>query len=359
MSKRFRISNSVIYLSTVIIMIIAKIIKIYLLDSNFFYDSKLLLEIMNNSLGANNSNYNYDFAANVYNFLNFFKINDVLVFDLIFGVFFTVVIVIVEKNLLSGYYSFVELIFLFMLVFFSNIYTFSLSKDLIQFVLISLFVFFVTKFNRFIPLFLIPLIPIFIIAYFLRNYFYAVICLYVLFFVCFSKIRNKKNILFSIILGIFALLLAIYFLQEINPNIYKEILRSNELYSSKEANSKIVNILGNTNFMNFAINYIINLFRLLFPFELLTKGIYYYVFVAYQLILLFILYKSVKKNYTNKKIMILLSMIVSHYLVCVLFEPDFGSFLRHQISMSIVYLPIIFYEWTGEQNELCLEFCNN
>jgi len=86
-------------------------------------------------------------------------------------------------------------------------------------------------------------------------------------------------------------------------------------------------------------NYFINLVRVLFPIELIFKGVKYIPFILYQIYITISLIKKVSKirnsEYTNRDTL-LLAIFIAYLLVASLYEPDFGSFIRHESTLSFI-----------------------
>ena len=105
---------------------------------------------------------------------------------------------------------------------------------------------------------------------------------------------------------------------------------------SVDAKTIILYILQGKSIALYYINYLINFFRLLFPIELILKSIKYIPYIVFQIWLSLKLW-SWKKNIKHEYVMLLYSYI----LVSTIFEPDFGSFLRHTIPYFIFIINLM------------------
>nr|WP_288305904.1 hypothetical protein [uncultured Romboutsia sp.] len=92
----------------------------------------------------------------------------------------------------------------------------------------------------------------------------------------------------------------------------------------------------NTNYFKFIFNYIINAFRMMFPIELITKGIKYIPFIIYQLFITTNILNLGKKLSRNN--ILIFATIVSFMMISIIFEPDFGSFIRHESALTLLLL---------------------
>ena len=85
---------------------------------------------------------------------------------------------------------------------------------------------------------------------------------------------------------------------------------------------------------------------MMFPVELILKGMQYVPFVVLQLCWTGLLCRAVwaavrgkwKESWPEKR---LLAVTAAWYLVAFLFEPDFGSFIRHQSSAFPLVFPVL------------------
>ena len=123
------------------------------------------------------------------------------------------------------------------------------------------------------------------------------------------------------------------------PDAYEQlVLRRSTLLEDIDANTLILNLYPGFSFASFCINYVINLFRILFPLELIRK-IKYIPFVVYQLYLTYNLFLGLKNN--RKEQFVNLSFLLAYTLMLVASESDFGTLVRHQSVLMFSYLYLI------------------
>lgn len=97
------------------------------------------------------------------------------------------------------------------------------------------------------------------------------------------------------------------------------------------------------------LNLPINVFRLLFPLEIAIRGPLYILFFIYQLMLDYLLYKALSrqfKDHKDSKSMILCSAFLAFVAVGSFFEPDFGSWLRHEVTTFPILQALFFAKGT-------------
>ena len=151
-------------------------------------------------------------------------------------------------------------------------------------------------------------------------------------------LKRKNKILWGILILILIVIFSLKF-----PKIVNLVLGVREKVNlhrleSPDAKTIINDWLDKDGMIFLYINYFINTLRLLFPVELLVKGIKYFPYIVFQIWFTKKLWnwKSIKNN----KVILLYSFI----LISGVFEPDFGSFLRHTIPYFIIIQNILFDE---------------
>ena len=98
---------------------------------------------------------------------------------------------------------------------------------------------------------------------------------------------------------------------------------------------------GNLNI--FLIDYAINEVRMMFPIELVNIGIFYLPFFIFQVFMLFYTIRGIKRlDRLDDKSFIGLCVFIAFYQGSVLFEPDFGSFVRHEAAAFPAIVLMVF-----------------
>lgn len=361
--KKKHSQNTFIYcLLIFIISLLVSIAKYNILPPKYFYDSNKIVNIMN---GIGNSDPSFDYAANFYKIIDIFKIkelnllisgnkiiiDEMLLWSLILSFLGTLLIflIIIKKEK----YSLVEYVFLYASIVLLNIYVFNISKDFIQFLFIlALSIVFINKkISNKTKILLMALILIYEALSF-RLYYgimaMLLVSIYTIYSIFFkNKTMTKKKLIQFIILSLIILFLEIFMVGLISKYSYNEIMYArssvNELReNSLDAVTMITEPLGNNdNIFIFIANYTINFIRMLFPIELLFKGIKYIPFALYQLFITYNLFKLGTNMNNDKNKQLLFNLILSYEMMSVLFEPDFGSFVKHQTAMSLLYMEMV------------------
>lgn len=190
-------------------------------------------------------------------------------------------------------------------------------------------------------------------TFYLRKY-YALVLIY--FFVVEFTINNwiikidatttkgKRNLMFSILglLAFFAccqyILLSV--MSVIDTETYLEMIRVNNREGAS-AVSEIAPIFGSENRALFTVDYFIKILRLMFPIELLLKGKVTYIFIV---VYHFMLFTYLIKCFTRFKWLVdsqkmALYLYLAFWMCSASFEPDFGSWIRHEgVAFPVIIL---------------------
>ena len=151
-------------------------------------------------------------------------------------------------------------------------------------------------------------------------------------------LKRKNKVLWGILILILIVIFSLKF-----PKIVNLVLGVREKVNlhrleSPDARTIISDWLDKDGMIFLYINYFINTLRLLFPVELLVKGIKYFPYIVFQIWFTKKLWNW--KNIKEDKVILLYSFI----LIGGIFEPDFGSFLRHTVPYFIIIQNILFNE---------------
>lgn len=348
MSKK--ISKNLFYILLIIIIetIVIKAFMYDVLPKKYFYDSYHIQNVM---MEIGDTDKSYSYVAGIFKKINFMNLNNIKQWGYaISGLFTTILVVILYKR---GKLNKHESIFVFVCIALLNIYVFGLSKDIIQF--IYFFVIYVIVNNKKMGNNSKLILICMVLLYEALNFrvYYAIMaillvtiyCIYL--FMIKEKQINKKGILKIISFAMALFFIEVFIVQLISSENYYSILyarssvnivRTNDI----DAVTMINDFLGkNTNYIIFIGNYCINFIRMSAPIELIFKGIKYIPFILFQL---YITYQiSVMSRNLNEKNILWYSIVLSFVMISTIFEPDFGSFIRHESALMLVLLKIIEY----------------
>ena len=323
-----------------IIAIFCKYFQFGYLSSKYFIDSnKILLMIRDINITRSLS---YEVTASFFRNINFFKFDSL--FD--WSIYLTVIFNIIFFILLICYkeYTISELIFIYASMALLDIFSFNLSKEIIQILIFNL-IYFIILLKCISNKKKVLLINIILIleSIFFRNYYILFLISFNITYYYFSttKIKSiqKMTPLKKLILSIITFLIILGTSVFIVPSLYYSLLEIRYIseYNLAGANTVIKNVFQNdSSYYYYILNYIVNFIRILMPIELLKKGIYYFPFVIYQLSVTYYIISSIKE-YKTKNI-ITVAVVLAYFMTSVTFEPDFGSVVRHESTIFMLLL---------------------
>lgn len=354
--------HQIALLSVFPMSVILKIVQFKFLPQKFFFDGIHILNLMNKDELHFTEAHAYDNSALLFKTLNIFGCSSQLEWSVLItstvSIYMLFLILTIDINSLFDYTK-----VLFVLGI-TNIYVFNISKDIIQFVFFFFVALIVNKDNRNFKLSIILIFIVFYLeSYLFRSYYILTACFVLILSMILDitlnhKISTKRKIALIIISMFVFLLVFLKLCEYIKPDDYKELMEiRNRLTLNRVGgeNSKtlIVNLIDDKgNVFVYSINYIINAVRMMIPIELLTKGFYYYPFVAFQFISTFSLFRCIiRYNILNSSNKLALIVMISYYMVAFLFEPDFGSFVRHEAATIPLFIQLLFYKSSEAKDE--------
>lgn len=341
--------DTLFFISLIFIEFIAiKIFQFNFLPAKYFYDSNKILDMI--LYGTRYNDLAYDFSAQIFSKINILNLDSLEKWAYFIGTIFTCILFILLLK--RKEYSKWQYLFIYTSIALLNIYVFNLSKDIIQFAifLIIYLVLLLKKIDSFKKMILIA--GIILAESFLFRIYYAImamniVTMWIIYKTIIEKKRlNKRVFIKLVIIALIAFFTEIFIVSMINNDNYQRILYARYGVNSLRTNDMDVNTIindplgENTNYFKFVLNYIINLIRLMIPLELLLKGMKYIPFVIYQIAIIWLLVKSCKK--ANEKNALTIIVILSFIIISIIFEPDFGSFIRHESSLFLLFLDLTF-----------------
>ena len=340
---------------------IIKIIQYTILPDKYFYDSRKILAIMNGSALTDKG---YSFTANFFKKINIFGFYDIKQWSIAISIVFLIFFIVFFSKRRFNFIEFVYIIIAYALL---NIYVFNLSKDIIQlfFFIIVYFICSNQKYSNKKKIIIVS--GIFIIeSLFFRTYYFIIgiltIGLYYIYCIFFEneKIQNKKRTGFIVIISFILFMFMIFILQKISSENYMLIINarssSNIYRDSTDAVTMINDIFKNTNYFFFVINYIINTVRIMFPIELIVKGIKYLPFIILQIFFSGVLLKNL--IHVKKEKSIYIFAVMAFTMVSIIYEPDFGSVIRHE-SVLIMFVLELLNNREDEKNGKSISYNTN
>ena len=318
-----------------------RMVSFWVLPKKYFLDSRKILGMLLYDRSYDSA---YNFVASIYRKLNFFKLTSLEEWALI------VALVMIPLILIWWYrcriHGRIQEFFLITTMAFSSIYTFGLTKDLIQFV-IFLAIAMILHAKRLSERQKVWLTAgvLLIESFCFRKYFLLI----TLMFVAIWKIhrivtgRWQKSIFnYSMfIVCIFGVLLGgILVVSLVDKKSFYDIALARHLANdyrmgSTDAQTMILEPFGiSSNMAKFSLNYLVNFARLSLPIELVWHGVKYWFALIYILLLNIRLW-HVELRMGGHAVLVG-HLVLAFVMVSAIFEPDFGSWLRHCVALAPV-----------------------
>lgn len=348
-------ANRLILISIIPLSIFVKIVQYNFLPSKYFFDSGRILRLMSNR-GVNAISFSGDAFNNsalLFKNINFFNLTTLLEWSILIA--FITDIFLLYYFLRNKINSKFELIVTYSFLGLLNLYVFNLSKEIIQFVIFT-FICLVIKNERIKMQMKYALICIMLIleSVFFRTYYVLMAALFIsisiIFYVSFKSDRKTgfSKISFLVIIALIGIYIFLIICEYLMPEEYHELIQiRNHMTLGRigddSAQTLILNLIpDNGNKLLFIVNYFINFVRILFPVELIVKGVYYWIFIGFQLLCTYCLFKKLKYyKILSVKEKMCLCLILAYYVTGVFFEPDFGSFVRHEAATAPIWFALV------------------
>ncbi|QTL78276.1 hypothetical protein [Bifidobacterium dentium] len=339
-----------------VVMLAAKLLTM-MLPAKYFYDNNRIVGMVNEDMSMEAWGGSYVVAANFFRAINIFGFTSISQWSWFLGMLLTLVVFFMVLRLPE--LDMVQTIFLLACVGLLNIYVFNIGKDAIQFLF-------------FMAVYLVLLMPIkssavkivcaAIILYFeskvFRSY-YVLIAALVLAIYCILAVFRRNHRLppaVKIIITTVTMYLLVCVMMVVASvamhSEYEQIMGIRDYsLSSREGDVDSVTIIKNwvggdnsTNLPLFLLNYLINAVRMMIPFELAIKGVQYLPFFCFQVaVTVYLAYLFGKLDEIEDETQFLaISIFLGYVLASALFEPDFGSWVRHEAATFPVLHLLVF-----------------
>lgn len=339
-----------------VVMLAAKLLTM-MLPAKYFYDNNRIVGMVNEDMSMEAWGGSYVVAANFFRAINIFGFTSISQWSWFLGMLLTLVVFFMVLRLPE--LDMVQTIFLLACVGLLNIYVFNIGKDAIQFLF-------------FMAVYLVLLMPIkssavkivcaAIILYFeskvFRSY-YVLIAALVLAIYCILAVFRRNHRLppaVKIIITTVTMYLLVCVMMVVASvamhSEYEQIMGIRDYsLSSREGDVDSVTIIKNwvggdnsTNLPLFLLNYLINAVRMMIPFELAIKGVQYLPFFCFQVaVTVYLAHLFGKLDEIEDETQFLaISIFLGYVLAFALFEPDFGSWVRHEAATFPVLHLLVF-----------------
>ena len=327
------------------VAIVAKVLQHFVLPDYYYYDNFRICEMVKDLDYKRKWPGSYEVCADFFRNINFFKFDSMLQWSMLGGVLLTIVIILIFSK--TEGMDKTQMIFALMYVGILNIYIFNIGKDAIQFLI---FLVLYVLMNLKLPQ-IIKVLASFGVLYwestFYRDYYIIIAFFFIAVYWLLGVLRKFKakmttmKIIFVIIM-LYVIVFAFLSVAKVTMNEgYNEIMSCKAHTTELGANSTIDDKINhNKNTVLYMGNYIINSIRMAFPIELVKGGIFYFPFIVFEAFLIYFVIKAFRQLYLMERSQVIaLAIFMGYFLGSVLFEPDFGSFVRHEAAtFPVAYL---------------------
>lgn len=150
---------------------------------------------------------------------------------------------------------------------------------------------------------------------------------------------NYKYILATAVLLFFSYYILLHVCQIVSLDTFAELYRVRTRKSTAASDMRVIFHSGNL--LVFCVDYLIMLVRMMFPVELLRLGVKYAPYTLYQIVMSVSVIRAVRNVKENTEEQNLaLYLYLGFLMASGTFEPDFGSWVRHEAVCFPLFLII-------------------
>lgn len=336
--------SGMIWFVLFILSVLFSFSKENLLPSYFFFDANTIFYYMSFVNGL----VPFDSYASTAAFYNFFSVDrDSYIFPIVSSVllfsFFWLTAIEKRDRALSLF----EFLLYCCCLFLSIIYMTLLSKDFIVFLLV--FVFYLLSKRSVNRAVIFWILVSLMYAYYFRVYWIICISVFVSMYLILIMGMIRKPIYFFLLCSLYLLFFAITFKYFLGIDIDNYRVAVNDVrleLNTENAKTMITPLINSNGVITGWLNVLYVLVTFFIPLPLLQLLSPYYIFISVfvmglQIKMIKELCKEIKKNKEekDKRVIAYVCIIFSFIIVQSLFEPDYGSYVRH---LSPFY-PLFFY----------------
>ncbi len=342
---KIEIDKKIIYFLFPILIIIAKIIR-YTLMKETLVDEGIghsFIELINNKIYTNRI-IGEILTIKFFDLLNIFNLSTYIQFEIYISIIWNLILFLIIFKL-NKKLDIIQALFVVLSIVILNIFDFCLAKEPVQMLyFIAIYLIICSKRLSIIFKSIFTLLIFLLIAIILRKYYILMAFFFLVIYGSYYLLKKfdvKKYRVMIITLCIIISLMSLLILSSLfMPSQYKDLVKVRKTISDAASDIHVISETQiNPSMMILFVDYIIVFIRLIFPIELLPLGIKYIPYIVYQLLITYIIIKSIRTLYQNNESRnISIFAYIAFVLGSAMFEPDFGSWIRHEA----VFCPIIF-----------------
>jgi len=315
-----------VFVFGILICVLMAFFKESIFPEKYFFDSQTIQKIIEKPY-KDEGDKSFTNTAIVYRKLH---IDKVVVAPILAITFFLMGILVIFKKYKIDAISFLNFILIVAYSAIAMVYMSTYSKDFILFLIVIIPFIFLEKKHL-----LIWSVFALLYAYYFRSYWFITVPLF--WTVKLFMARKPKLLLAFIPIFFFVISFVYNYIFGTSLSMIRYLTNLNR--DAETAQTAIATYIKGSNFALEAANFFVSLLFLIVPIPLLLLGKPFYVILTILIVVFF--YNFIKlyvKEYKNTEYTNIFSFIIAFILVQSLFEPDYGSFVRH---LSPLY-PLIF-----------------
>ncbi len=329
-----------LFLLLLMLMIVVAMVKELVMPAYYFYDQKTIFDIMKFTFNFSPGN-SYGSSAYFYRLLGFEQSS--IFFALISSVMVMLTYIFILVKVRGGDLNLIDLGVFMFFVFLSVINLTWQNKDFIVFLMmLPLLITFASKSAGLVIWTFLAILY----AYYFRTYWF----LFLLEFYCLlfmsRFIKSGKGIFFLCLLSMLALSIMVSVVMGVDADSFRTSVNEVRLDgdSGQQGNNTIITPwVGAGNPILGWINISITWLTFFIPFPLILLLSPYYLLISFFIIMMFRKIWKVTHRVMENKIYPLLTiyslMIIAFTVIQSMFEPDYGSYVRHLAP----FYPLMFY----------------
>ncbi|PWG59995.1 hypothetical protein [Bifidobacterium catulorum] len=337
-----------------VVAIVAKIMVAFVLPDKYFYDNNRILGMSIGSATVDEWEGTYRVAADLFARLNVFGFRTMLDWSFTLGVVFSILVFLMVIRVDSP--DFLQSVFILAATGLLNIYVFNIGKDIIQFAFFFVvYIILILPIDSSILKIALSCAVLYYESTFFREYYVLIAALVLFVFVLLSAFRLGRGdfnaptvvaICVICFLGIYAMMLVA---QRAMPAEYRQMIDLRAGYvtafdGSADSQTLIRNWIPGSGLPIFMANYLINAVRMMLPVELVLRGLYYLPFFCFQMLITFYMVRLLRRinKVHDKSQFLAVCIFIGYALASFIFEPDFGSWVRHEsATFPVLHLLVL------------------
>ena len=339
-----RRSRNALLLCLLPVMAVAKLIVAYLLPDKYFYDNNRILGMANHTLGTVAWGGSYRVAADLFEAINVADLATMMEWSVCLGIVFTALVAVMVMR--ADAPDLLQSMFILASVGLLNIYIFTIGKDVIQFAFfLGVYVVLLLPIRSTTAKALLSAAVLWYESTFFREYYVLIAALVLIVYAVLTFFRRRvgrftgMTVLQVCVVLVAAIWLVLLVSSVAMPESYDQVMTLRDSYSdvmdgNADSATFIDNWIEGEGLPIFMANYAIDALRMMVPLELAIRGPYYWPFFVFQVFVTVYLVNLLRQinRIGDPTLFLALCVFLGYVLASFLFEPDFGSWTRHEAA---------------------------